>query len=439
MRLMEKSSVPYNTFKAVTLQGNTLEAVYNIATSIGRSRRTAFTASWMVLASCFVLLMPTWLSAMTGYTTATEPYLLDADGRLVPAAEIQKVIYTIHDCSRLEGIPLEAYTSRDLPGIPPPEDYHILTTWEQESYDSYRIGGRHVPTTASLEIAIKNYINKYNTSRDEDSVLDYRDLQINLTSPTLNISSYDDSNPMFLLPSNMTYTVSDMNEHGSCLSALNVRYKWGFSFFLAFTFMMTWTLWTVSMWLCQIENSGTSRLLTTGRNMGLERAVLDLSLSMQKVLDVEDTKLYGSRRLQRLVNKTEITYAGLAQSEAVRFFASKAPEPPSGRSRRVIDEKYWLCAQLIFIFLMACSFFGLVASQNNSVSGLQTVVCFWCPMVSPLPVVGVMLVLSIPGDKIPARWLVFVILFVPFLAVNSWWIANLRRAYLPGLSDYCFV
>lgn len=56
-----------------------------------------------MLSALFVLLMPTWLSAMKGYTADIEGFVADTNNNLVPAEDFLPVIYTIHDGDRLGG------------------------------------------------------------------------------------------------------------------------------------------------------------------------------------------------------------------------------------------------------------------------------------------------------------------------------------------------
>ena len=69
-RQMERSSVSFGTFEAVALQGVSVRAwaslVEDYFTNSGV--RAKLTVSWMIFALSYVLIFPTLMSAMTGYS-----------------------------------------------------------------------------------------------------------------------------------------------------------------------------------------------------------------------------------------------------------------------------------------------------------------------------------------------------------------------------------
>jgi len=118
---MESSSVSSETFKATTLQNDTIIGVLRLIrdfTEIGgtRSRVAMF---WTILSALFVLSVPTWLSAMTGYTADIESFVTDSNDNRVPAHDFLPAIYTIHDGQRL--------------GEPYTKDYRIAIPWVDDS------------------------------------------------------------------------------------------------------------------------------------------------------------------------------------------------------------------------------------------------------------------------------------------------------------------
>lgn len=101
---MEEASVSHNTFKAITLQQNSFTGftllTRDFLTTAGV--RAKFIVAWVILAGLFVLALPTWLAAMTGYTADLAPYL-NSTGDLVALSspKFRPLIYTIHDGDRL--------------------------------------------------------------------------------------------------------------------------------------------------------------------------------------------------------------------------------------------------------------------------------------------------------------------------------------------------
>ena len=103
IRTMESASVPTGTFKAMTFQSDSLTGVYRLIRDFLKQGglRARFAMFGIIASSLFVLSVPTWLSAMTGYTADIRAYVTTDDGSLVPAEEFLPVLYTIHDGSRL--------------------------------------------------------------------------------------------------------------------------------------------------------------------------------------------------------------------------------------------------------------------------------------------------------------------------------------------------
>jgi hypothetical protein len=102
---MEVSLVDHDTFRAVTLQNDTISGAIKLLKRCyhQESGRAKLATAWMFLAGLFVLSVPTWLSAMTGYVADIVPYVQDQDDRWVNWKVFEPVIYTIHDGGRLGG------------------------------------------------------------------------------------------------------------------------------------------------------------------------------------------------------------------------------------------------------------------------------------------------------------------------------------------------
>jgi hypothetical protein len=67
---MESSPVSFDTFEAVALQGSSVQALVGLVKDYVTNRgiRAKLAVSWMILAISYVLLFPTLMSAMTGYS-----------------------------------------------------------------------------------------------------------------------------------------------------------------------------------------------------------------------------------------------------------------------------------------------------------------------------------------------------------------------------------
>jgi hypothetical protein len=106
-RLLEdrQKSVSYGMFEAVVFQEASPSSIWKM----GSNLRTRLTGGeivvfiWMIMSSIYVLSFPTWLSAMTGYTTNVSPYLNTTEGVKISWSNItlHRVAYTIYDGDRI--------------------------------------------------------------------------------------------------------------------------------------------------------------------------------------------------------------------------------------------------------------------------------------------------------------------------------------------------
>lgn len=465
-RTMESSPVSSETFKAMTLQNDTIFGVLKLMRDFLKTggTRAKVAMFWTILSALFVLLVPTWLSAMTGYTADIEAFVEDINNNRVPAGDFLPAIYTIHDGDRLG----EGYS----------KDYRVAIPWSA-SYYFYLSTSDYGCSTA--------YVRNYTTDEyhwedqpNENCTLLYRlseytftygflglnateteftfpnRTNITLPEPSLNISAnialnphssytaewYDSyyawyeqpygvgwarndtgempfsaSGPLFYHQTSSTaYDLTQFNDHGSCQQQNKVRYKWGFSFLLLYVFVTTWLIWTIVMYALYLDSYLHSRLDTMQRNMGIERAVFDLSLAMQKKIDAESVELHGNHQLEHLTRGGYMSYKDL--------LLDSLPPTRWGQIRRwwrdfrfrpwARAERWWLAAMLLFSLFFTLSFTAVKFSRG------------WCPYFSAFPGFGVFLVLLV-GRRARGRWMIFAFWFLLFWAGNVWWIDKWRR------------
>lgn len=132
---MESSSVSVETFKALTLQNDTTFGVSKLMRDFLKvgGTRTKFAVLCTILSALFVLLVPTWVSAMTGYTADIEGFVQDSNNNLAPAADFRLAIYTIHDVDRI------GFT----------KDYHVAIPWPT-SYIYLSVSSSYVLRTMAI-------------------------------------------------------------------------------------------------------------------------------------------------------------------------------------------------------------------------------------------------------------------------------------------------
>ncbi|ERF68471.1 hypothetical protein EPUS_03789 [Endocarpon pusillum Z07020] len=347
-RTMEASSVSHDTFKAVTLQNDTITGTAVLIKSFFKTggRRAKLAIFWTIIASLFILFVPTWLSAMTGYTADIKSFVQDKESNLAPAENFKPVIYTIHDGARF-GNGFSNETRRVVPWASNMGQLDLLNRYGCNYYMRHRIvqfnptdGNIHFDPQTVIDCkwmwAVSKYVSDYGffgKSTALNTTFHQPDGS-NITtpvvfSPALNISAHlaiptskiaahyfsgwvgngwyntphgrawrnpDDgqhtfnvSNPVFWDSSSETlYNLSQFNLAGSCLQQGPVMYKWGFSFLLLYVFLITFLAWTIGMWAYYLDSWLHSRL-DGSRRIGVERAVLDLSKSMQSKINADQS------------------------------------------------------------------------------------------------------------------------------------------------------
>lgn len=114
--------------------------------------RAKFVMLCTILSALFVLVVPAWVSAMTGYTADIEGFVQDSNNNLAPATDFRPAVYTIHDGDRV------GFTKDYHVAIPWPagyiylsvsssygcdQDYHINYTTTQEEFTREGYWGNH--------------------------------------------------------------------------------------------------------------------------------------------------------------------------------------------------------------------------------------------------------------------------------------------------------
>jgi len=357
---MESSSVSTETFKALTLQNDTIFSVSKLMRDFLKvgGTRAKFAMLCTILSALFVLLVPTWLSAMTGYTADIEGFVQDSNNNLAPAGDFRPAIYTIHDGDRI--------------GLT--KDYHVAVPWyvgqihlftykdygcSLEYRTNYTTGEHYWAESSDASCTMLWRVSEYTSiygflglNATETEFTLPNTTNITIPEPSLNISAHFPVDPDYLslgpgsradIPwyqepyglgwkrndtnefpfftksdplfyhqlSDTLYNLTQFNSNGGCQQLRDVRYKWGFSFLLLYAFVVTWLVWTIVMYGLYLDSYLHSRLDVVRRNMGLDRAVLDLSLAMQKEVDSQNVQLHGDRQLHHLFKSGCMSYQDL--------------------------------------------------------------------------------------------------------------------------------
>lgn len=478
---MEESSVSHNTFRAVSLQSNSVigTAVLTMDFFKTRGRRAKVAMFWTILAGTFVLLTPTWLSAMTGYTTDIQAFVLDKDENLIPASKFRPVIYIIHDGARL-GDGRQNDTLFAVPWSPTASQFRygynvfecasgvarfnqtgdgLIEFYSSTVSPNYYLQGTDFGIECKWMWSISKYVFDYGflaMSTELNTIFYKPSDSSNFTTrrifnPPLNVSAH------FLLPPTLDYWVADFadewsicpfgrtwqnpsnqqftfnfsnpllwddvsdtsyasleafNRDGSCQQKGEVRYQWGFSFLLLFAFIAAFLIWTIGIWALYIDSWLHSRLDVSQRDMGIERAVLDISDSLLSKVERDDIKLHGNHKLQALAAPNMLTFSNLPIESQIltRWTGHKRWWHGFSFKRWMFDEKWWLCAMLFFDVMLILSW-------------TTPVINFWLPYLAFMPGLGVFWALLL-GRGVRGRYIVFVFWFSIFIVVECCWLAS---------------
>lgn len=463
IRCMETSPISQDTFKAVTLLNNSGWGILMMLKDFSKNKsvRARFVIFWMLLSGAFILILPTWVSAMTGYTADAQAFVNETSGNMSPMKDFHPIVYTIHDGERI------GKTNDFQVTVPWDSDGPVLDDWGySKSSDGADYGGifgcrlKEVNATGTYQVdftttgeecvwmwRVSQYTAEYgflglNTT---DSIFQHPNgtvLTFAAQQRSLNISAsfygeeddwvnYDsdgagpwDYRPYgwqanitghSFLTDNPSYynTITDttfdyntiISSRGVCLPTGMIQYRWGFSFVMVFFFIIVLIIWIIGTYAVYLDAYLNSRLEASRRHLGMERALVDLCLVIQKKLDFQDAHLYSNDKIQSLVKGEQITYADLPLDSL----------PPCRRERLakwrkafrfwpwLRAEKWWLMLIVVFFvpWAVGCSFL------------YTDLVLFWFPGISHVPILGIVGVLVV-GRKVRSRWLIFAASLVLF-------------------------
>ncbi|KAI0457980.1 hypothetical protein F5B21DRAFT_462399 [Xylaria acuta] len=217
-----------------------------------------FSTVWILLSMIFVLAWPTLIASMSGYTPEMDAYVQDVDGNFVQYTEFQLLNYIIHDGWRIglnEDYPITATQSRNI----------LLNKTNNDpltSQDNEYCSDSGTDDTLNL-CYLRHNISVYTSLFGFNGRNDTPSLWLNKTipSPSLNIEAfylapqlYGNQTPIERPPAwtyaNNTYELQKIELNGSCKPTGDI-FKWGFSFWQLFIFLvllLTWSVGTYLLW-----------------------------------------------------------------------------------------------------------------------------------------------------------------------------------------------
>ena len=103
-RLMEREhfSATYRLYEAIVFRDASLKSIWQLCTCFTRKMKSQDLAAiyWIILASSYVVVFPTSVSAMTGYSSNVSPFLGTYTDSKVPW-QSRRALYNIHDGVRI--------------------------------------------------------------------------------------------------------------------------------------------------------------------------------------------------------------------------------------------------------------------------------------------------------------------------------------------------
>ena len=344
-RLLERQGfvASYQTFQAVVFREISLTSTWKLCANIRKNMRARdITAmSWMAIATGYVVAFPTWLSAMTGYTSTVRPYIETHSGSQV-AWENRRALYQIHDGERINRTK-DYIVGADGLGYAGYYDDGDNLIWDCADAFSFDDEGStaiwyDAPPSCAFAWNVSSYVSRHGSSTvlNEASIFNATH---HLTSPTLNITAfnttlrttiggywYDSEVYRFSMgPANqtsnlaaplpLTYTVNnELYDEDYVIANTNCinesSYTWGFSFLTLFVFLIVTTVWVIGMYATHLDTFWNSRLDTIPRCMGFLRGVSDVSKAM-KMDDLHAEEVDGEAELRSKLGSKEgeISYA----------------------------------------------------------------------------------------------------------------------------------
>ncbi|KAF1848597.1 uncharacterized protein K460DRAFT_334887 [Cucurbitaria berberidis CBS 394.84] len=257
---MEVTPVTFGTYRTVFLQNESLlvatpRIVRDFTRRHGLHSKTAMV--FIVMTMAFILVFPTFGSAMTGYSGNVKAYVAATDTQLIAFEDFRFALYTIHDGWRIGKGGNYVVISPTIHSDP------ILTDDDENTHNYCRDNLLRIEDCYVMG-NVTSYVQTHDFFgiKNEPSVF----MDIKIPPPTLNISAlYIPYSPkdrdryesrfgqklrMTWTYSNKTYPLDFVREHGSCQALLD--YKWGFSFIQLFfmtVFLIVWSLGIYIIWL----------------------------------------------------------------------------------------------------------------------------------------------------------------------------------------------
>ena len=450
---MESSPVSYGTFEAITLQHGSLTASLKLARDLLKNKTAQARAAvvWMIISAAFVLGFQTFLSAMTGYSVNIASYVEVNNGNMILYKNFTLVRYIVHDAHRIDtalGLDYQVTTEGNAMGNP--EITQLRETGytdncAEAAYPTSAANGTYDwSPTAKYPICdfywhVSEYAYRYGFLglNQTNSTFNHSGKLVRLNEPSLNITAifwdeawldgtsngtdwwyypygyywkaangsqpfHNISSPLFT-NGQYTYDLEQLNDRGRCQQT-GESYKWGFSFFALFIFVIAFLVWCVGMYALWLDAFLHSRFDRVGRTLGLQRAILDLAYCMHRDVDEDGRDMLSNADLQSKIRRDlkggRITYEMLDP----KFLpVSRATE--WGQKWRETSKKDWLVKKkdlalrnnwwMLSFFVLSLGFLAASLAGTHA------------PLITPILLVFGSGNFLLTDERHKSRWLIF--------------------------------
>ncbi|KAH6622435.1 hypothetical protein C7974DRAFT_222163 [Boeremia exigua] len=327
LRVIERQPASFRIFQRIALEGPSLLSLWTLCTELlsSNSKRTKALFAYMLVSTTYVLCIPMFLGAMTGYDSTSIAWInLDDSNNIVPTSAV-KLSWVItgttnetfdkpfcadyDDMSKRSEyirLRLDKCTCQRLDGsLAPPGtysyyDYRGYLLKDDPAYDTGTQcffdypGANETFQQATYNDPQTGTWTKDTTSNCNDTV----DLSIN--NKLYNIQTLNGSTAYCY--DNKAYSGFDLLGKSRCLpDTANPSYGWGFSTMLSGVFVFIHFGWSASMWIVWLDAQARSVLVQGGYEMTPLRAAFAIAKAVKRKTGLGEKQLvrHDTKELDR--------------------------------------------------------------------------------------------------------------------------------------------
>ncbi|UPX12504.1 uncharacterized protein EKO05_0003049 [Ascochyta rabiei] len=362
LRVIERHPASFRIFQRIALEGPSLLSLWTLCKEVLsiKSKRTKLLFTYMLLSTSYVLCIPVFLGAMTGYDSTAIAWIdIDNSNDIVPASAMKPAwvitgtrnsTFDHKVCSDPGNADIQSqyfsprvdHCSCQMPNgtMAPPGTFRY--------YESFALS---VSTSSPLEEGISCMFNYHGSDGTWDATeseqnASPKEVIYNCNETVtlrVNEQTYDIQNlngTLALCYNNEAYDHWALQGKSRCLpDTANPSYQWGFSTMLSGIFVFIHFGWCVSMYILWLDAQSKSTLINEGYKMTPLRAAFAIVKAVKHKTGLEEEQLV--RHNTRALNK-EIYGFGKEKGTNVEYsiFVANAEEDvkdgKATRRRRVL-------------------------------------------------------------------------------------------------------